>query len=78
MIPPTSPNVPSAAQPLVATISVDSISPERIAALNDKVASYYYNNNHAQLWVDGSKYNGDPQWRSHEGGGHLPPLPIVN
>ena len=131
--PPTSSDVPSAAQPLVVSISVDSISPERIAALrtatiyqdivnrmksvcnfhgpidreeiswdfveidllddrllliwsssasdlsvycdlkqkdecvelrnsngNDKVASYYYNNNQAQLWVDGSKYYGYP------------------
>ena len=138
-IPPTSSNVPSAAQPLVVSISVDSISPERIAALrtatmyqdivnrmksvcnfhgpidreeiswdfveidllddrllliwsssasdlsvycdlkqndecvelrnsnvNDKVASYYYNNNQAQLWVNGSKYYGYPTPTTYE------------
>ena len=37
---------------------------------NDKVASYYYNDNQAQLWVDGSKYYGYPTPTPYENFGN--------
>ena len=37
---------------------------------NDNVASIYYNNNQAQLWIDGSKYYGYPTPTPYENFGN--------